>query len=63
MHAVVATYGGSGYRGPSGWIQLVTAKYYDTVDQDAAAVETTFIRWRLPPIRERPRPLSRVAGA
>ena len=41
MHAVVETYGGSGYRGLCGWIQLVTARYYLTVDQDAAAVETS----------------------
>lgn len=50
IHAHIETYGGSGYRGLCGWIQVITGKRYHALDDHVAPADTAMDVDKLPSI-------------
>lgn len=50
IHAVIDTYGGSGYRGLCGWIQVITGKRYHALEDHMAPADTSMDVDKLPSI-------------
>lgn len=52
IHAVIDTYGGSGYRGFCGWIQVITGKRYRAVDDNKPPAQVEVDIDRLPAVAD-----------
>jgi hypothetical protein len=50
VHAVIEKYGGAGYRGLCGWIQVVTGKRYRAGSENSASADTSIDVDKLPSI-------------